>query len=243
MKKLIITGLALLPFFTLAETELKGSPQELKQFLHPEDKIIKISRSAKKIAYKDTAIVSLNVTTEAKKLAKALSDNSKLRADITEMLTSSGILLKNIKNAKFSTSPDYGWFGKKPSSYKVANTVAITITDEQAFQEIAKIVDQYKQITLNNTEYQHAKKEEVTQQVKQEALEKVLTEKEFYAEKLGVKLEAVSFSDRIDDNEVEMEGYRANFIQKISSSESMSKNNSFEKVAYRATVTVSFKVK
>lgn len=244
LNKLIGLLISIISFSCLSATELKGSPEELKRFLHPNENIITITREAKETVFKDIAIVSINVTTEHDKLSLALKKNSDLRAEISSVLTKEGILLKHINNAKFSTSPDYGWFGDKPSSYKVSNVIAIRIDNEGGLASIASIVDQYKAVSLLKTDYEHSKKEEYIDKVKTKALDNVLKEKEFYAKKLGIQLKAVSFRDnnanpQNDVEVVEVRGLRAN-LSKASYSPKV--QPSFEKVIYKAKVSVSFKV-
>jgi uncharacterized protein YggE len=153
--------------------------------------------------------------------------------------------LKNIKNSKFSTSPDYGWFGKKPDSYKVANTVTVLIDDEIGLQSIAKIVDTYDEVTLLSTQYKHSEKELYKQKVKEKALNKVLKQKEFYAKSLGLNLKAISFTDQTaflnDDIErIEVTGSRVKRSDYSSVKSKEQAQTSFEKVTYSSNVTVRF---
>jgi uncharacterized protein YggE len=245
LKFKIITIALLFTFSASAETELKGSPKELKSFLHPEVNTISITESAEEIAFKDEAVISLLVTTEDDKLAVSLSKNAKIRADISSALTANEIPLKNIKNSKFSTSPDYGWFGKKPDSYKVANTVTVLIDDEIGLQSIAKIVDTYDEVTLLSTQYKHSEKELYKQKVKEKALNKVLKQKEFYAKSLGLNLKAISFTDQTaflnDDIErIEVTGSRVKRSDYSSVKSKEQAQTSFEKVTYSSNVTVRF---
>jgi uncharacterized protein YggE len=245
LKFKIITIALLFTFSASAETELKGSPKELKSFLHPEVNTISITESAEEIAFKDEAVISLLVTTEDDKLAVSLSKNAKIRADISSALTANEIPLKNIKNSKFSTSPDYGWFGKKPDSYKVANTVTVLIDDETGLQSIAKIVDTYDEVTLLSTQYKHSEKELYKQKVKEKALNKVLKQKEFYSKSLGLNLKAISFTDQTaflnDDIErIEVTGSRVKRSDYSSVKSKEQAQTSFEKVTYSSNVTVRF---
>lgn len=240
--------LLLLPlsFYSVANTELKGSPEELRTFLHPKDNIITITQSAEKVTYKDVAVVSLQVNTEHKKLASSLKENARLRAAISKFLHTQGVPLESIKNAKFSTSPDYGWFGDKPDSFKVSNTVTIRITDEAELQNIAQVVDQYEEVSLQSTTYEHSLADDFLQQVKEDALHKVLVQKDFYMDKLGVTLQAVSFRDAnayVQNEEIiEVRGKRAALLSQSKADYSAPKKMTFEKLIYKASVSVNFKV-
>lgn len=248
LNKSILLLAAIFSFNVLSAPELKGSPDELKRFLHPSENIITITRTAEEVVFKDIAIISLVATTEDDKLSEALYKNSKLRAKISSVLTNAGIELKNINNSKFSTSPDYGWFGDKPDSYKVSNVISIRISSENALESIAKVVDQNREVTLLKTEYEHSKKAEYIEKVKAQALENVLKEKQFYSEKLGIKLVPISFSDNNANPEhdievIEVMGYRrAKEKSSYSADVKPMSKASFEELKYKAKVSVSFKV-
>lgn len=96
-----------------SQPELKGNPEELRQFLHPVDRIVSLVGDANEKAYSDKAIVSLVITTEDKLLSNAIASNGQLRSTISEKLLAAGIKSAQIKSSTFSTSPEYGWFGKK----------------------------------------------------------------------------------------------------------------------------------
>lgn len=176
-----------------ANPELKGNPDELRQFLHPKGKIVSIYAESEEKAYSDKAIISLVITTEDKKLSDSLSKNSKLRESITKQLVESGIDQASIKSSKFSTSPQYGWFGKKPNSYKVVNRMAVSITEENQLKEIAAVADDKEEVELSDTAFEHTKKDETEAMVKMQALAKVMIQKEFYEKALGIKLIPIGF--------------------------------------------------
>ena len=240
----------------LAQTEIKGNPEDLRQFLHPSDKVVTISGHAYKKAYSDKAIVSLVITTEHKALAEAISANSKLRDTISAKLSAAGISKENIKSSKFSTSPQYGWFGKKPDSYKVVNRMAININDEAHMREIAAVADTYKEIEFSDTAFEHSKEDEFMEKVKSEALDKVMQQKSFYEKTLGIKLSPVGFRDQqvgraatrgaLVLEEVVVQGFRSggeSYQPKAKARNvGQTQETSFDEIKYEATVSVDFKV-
>ena len=194
MNRIIVSSLLIVcSTIAFAKPELKGNPDDLRTFLHPKDKVVSIFAEAEEKAYSDKAIISLVVTTEDKLLSQSLSKNSVLREQITKQLANSGIEQENVKSSKFSTSPQYGWFGEKPNSYKVVNRMAISILEENQLQEIAAVADENDEVELSDTTFEHTKKEEVENKVKEKALAKVMKQKKFYEENLGVKLTPVGF--------------------------------------------------
>ena len=99
-------------------------------------------------------------------------------------------------------------------------------------------------MSLLKTDYEHSKKAQYIDKVKAQALDNVLKEKAFYSKKLGIALKAVSFKDnnaspQHDVEIIEVRGIRSNLSKAAYPS---NKQPSFEKVTYKAKVSVSFKV-
>ena len=104
-------------------------------FCTPVKKLSPSAPKAEEKAYSDRAIISLVITSEDKQLSTSISNNIALRESISQQLVTAGINPDHIKSSKFSTSPQYGWFGKKPDSYKVVNRMAVTITRRVSTQD------------------------------------------------------------------------------------------------------------
>lgn len=253
----IILGLSicLLTFAANSAPEIKGNPEDLRSYFHPEEKIISIRDKAEETAYTDQAVVDLVVKTEDKLLAKAINLNSELRNTIRKELISSDLDGQSIKNSKFSSSPQYGWFGSKPSSFEVMNRVSVTIDSEKHLEILAKIADRYDEVTLSGTIFKHSKKEEFEKKVKQMALEKVLAKKSFYEKSLGIKLIPISFTESdigfqatrgadMFEDEIVVTGIRASKEDSYSRKRKATSYNSdsFDEVKYHAVITVEFQV-
>jgi uncharacterized protein YggE len=238
----------------LAGPEIKGSPQELKGFLYPNDKIVTISAEAQKTAYSDIALVSLVVTTESRLLSDAIASNSKLRTTISRTLIDSGVDPVMIKSSKFSSSPQYGWFGKKPSSFKVVNRMAVTIAKESHLEDIATVADQFENVELSDTEFKHSKQDAFREEVKSKALDKILKQKAVYEKSLGVSLKTVGIRDSnlqraatrgatmleevvVSSARSEQDGFGSSI--KYSSPKPRS---SFDEVKYQVNLSVDFKI-
>jgi len=177
-----------------AAPELKGAPDELRRFLHPSDYIVSISGDAQETAFSDKAIVSLVVTTEEPKLSAAIAANGSLRTQTAAELTAAGIKADNINNSRFSMSPQYGWFGKTPTSFKVVNRMAIAIFDESELKAVANVADESAQMQISDTTFEHTKRDEFRALVKKRALDKILAQKALYEDRLGVTLGPVAVS-------------------------------------------------
>lgn len=238
----------------LSAPELKGSPQELRGFLHPVDKVITIRAEAEEKAYSDKAIVSLVITTESKRLSDSISSNSLLREQIKASLISSGLSDESIKNSKFSSSPEYGWFGSKPDSYKVVNRMAVSITEESHLKELAVVADNFKEVELSDTSFEHTLKDDFNEKVKAKALAKIIKQKEFYESSLGLKLTPIG----IKDSNIRHRATRGAMVleQAMVTSAPREKSSlasdsayrkkvqkpSFDEVIYQANLSVDFKI-
>ena len=131
MKSLVLLYLLICSSAVVAQTELKGSPEDLRKFLHPQEQLITLNGKAEKTAYSDKAIIHLVVTTEAQTLSESLVINNNVREKTTRDLIAKGISEKQIKNTKFTSTPQYGLFGKKPTDYEVVNRISVSIFDEK----------------------------------------------------------------------------------------------------------------
>ncbi len=254
MFKHVLIGLscALFAHVAVGQTELKGSPEELRNFLHPRENIVTLSAEAEKTAYSDEAIVSLVVTTKSKQLAEALQQNGELRASVRKTLTGVGVKSDNINNSKFSNSPQYSWFGKKPSSFEVVNRMAVKIDSENQLKVMAEIADQHEEIELSSTEFKHSQKDEFMQQVKQEALDKIDKQKQMYESQLNVNLVPIRFRDQpihfkatrgavmLEEAVVSSRAASAQSLQQSPAPEPV--GTTFDEVEYRANISVDYKV-
>ncbi|MCU7796169.1 MAG: SIMPL domain-containing protein [Candidatus Thiodiazotropha sp. (ex Myrtea spinifera)] len=253
-RTLLIIMLGLISNSVYSAPELKGSPQDLRGFLHPAEKVVTISGQAEERAYSDKAIVSLVISTEDKRLAQAISDNSLLRDKITKSLVTAGIQQDEIKSSKFSSSPQYGWFGSKPSSYKVVNRMAITISQETQLKEIALVADNYIEVELSDTEFKHMYSDEYNDKVKIKALKKVMKQKKYYEQTLGIILTPIGIRDSnilqqatrgamiLDEFVVSAANQEKSGYSTSVKGKRQGNRSSFDEVKYEANLSVDFKV-
>lgn len=258
--RLLTTIALLLGSLTVqAAPEIKGTPDELRQLVHPVENRVVISGEAEEKAYSDKAIVSLVITTEEKQLSAALADNASFRARIQQELLQAGISADAIKSSKFSSSPQYGWFGSKPDSYKVVNRMAVTLWQEKHLEVVAKVADAHKEIELTDTVFEHSKKDEFDQKVKTAALAKIMETKANYEKSLGLKLIPVGIRDSrifqrassgaqsIQEVVVTAVRQQSAKLRSAAADESYmasgpAKGSSFDEIVYEAFLEVEFKV-
>lgn len=248
-RTLVIVTLIFSPVISSAQTELRGSPSELRQFLYPADKVVTIVGQADETAYSDTAIISLVITTREQMLSQAISQNTALRAEVASALLKAGIEGKQINSSKFSSSPQYGWFGSKPSSYEVINRMAISIQDEQHLQTVAGLADKHSELMLSNTEFKHSKKEQYTEKVK----DSIQKQQAVYEQSLGVKLTPIGIRESnvnqgatlgaIQLEEIVMSAAKPSSDFSLTKTQGVRKTGtSFDELVYQAQVSVDFKI-
>nr|WP_256435604.1 SIMPL domain-containing protein [Aliikangiella sp. G2MR2-5] len=180
-------------FSIKASPQLKGSPEDLKSFLHPLKNTVTISDTVVEKAFTDKAIVSLIVTTEGKTMTSALQENRKIRDVIYKALHAAGVSASNINNARFSSSPQYGWFGDAPNSFEVSNRVQINIFNENQLQALAKLADSSDDVFFAGAEFKHTEREQFQRIIKQKVLRRISEQKKDYQDILGIKLKAIGF--------------------------------------------------
>ncbi|MFC6632418.1 SIMPL domain-containing protein [Microbulbifer taiwanensis] len=237
----------------VATPEIKGTPQDLRGLLYPTANTVTIHGSAEEKAYSDRAIVSLVVTTEDKQLADAIAGNSTLRDKLTRALSGAGIPQEDIRNSKFSSSPQYSWLGKAPSSYKVINRVAITIEEEGQLEAIARLADQNEEVELSDTSFEHSQEQAFNKKVKSQALARIMEQKADYEQVLGVKLSPIgirtsNIGHRATRGAMALEevivtgARRARDDYASQSLESSARASSFDEIQYEAELLVDFKI-
>lgn len=250
MKPIMLLCLLSFSSLVVAETELKGNPEDLRKFLHPQAQLITLNEKAEKTAYSNKAIIHLVVTTEAKTLSESLAINNNIREKTTRDLIAKGINAQEIKNAKFTSTPQYGLFGNKPTVYEVVNRISVSIFEEVDLRNIAQVADNYDEVELARIEFEHTQKDQFEQQVKEDALQKINNQKAYYEKSLGVKLIPVSFRDaKIQQQptagasaveEVIVTGMRESASSKYGSTEKT--EPSFDEIVYKAELSVDYQV-
>jgi len=251
MKRLtLLTVILAMAGFAHAETELKGSPEELRQFLHPVEHTVTLTGTHEDTAYSDKAIISLVITTEADRLSDSMESNSRLRTTIAQSMIDAGVSPEEINTSKFSSSPQFGWFGSKPKSFEVVNRMSVGITDEAHLQLIARLTDDNDEIVMAGMEFEHTSKEEFQDNVRKAALDKALAQRTAYEEQLGIKLTPINVQENVVmPNKVRpyLEEVSVSAVRQRSAADSAGLASApppqtFDEVLYQATVYVTFKV-
>ncbi len=190
MKKMVLVLIVVLCVsgYAFAEPELKGTPTELSGYLVGLPGTTVISGKAEIKAQADKVVVNIEVLTEKESFEKALKKNQEIREKVSKILMGKGIPAENVKTSRFSTIPEYGWLKKKVKKYHISHMVKITITNKGQFQEVAKVVDQTKEVKYKSLTYEHSKKEQFRQEALEKACQAVIRKKGVYENILQVRL-------------------------------------------------------
>ncbi len=194
MQKLTtIAATMLLTFSAAAEPEIKGTPSEIAAYLRNVPKLTSITGEAELRVPAQRAVVTLKVVTDSKSLQDSLRNNQDVRARIAEQLRKRDLPADRIQTSKFSSTPKYGMFGEKAKSYRVENSLRVTVQDEKEFYAVAGLVDQWAEVQFAGVEHEYADKESLKEKALQQACENAAAKKALYEKQFGVELTAVSF--------------------------------------------------
>lgn len=192
--RMIVAGLAsVLLANTATSTELSGTPEELRAFLQADTRTVVLSDRATEIGYSDIAKIRLAISTEARDLAAAIESNNSLRQSIAAELVAAGISEDDIHSSKYSASPQFGWFGDRPNSFEVVNSLEVTVKEQAQFQLVAEITDRNDDVRFTTAKFEHSEKEAYEQKVRDKVLEAILENQAYFEERLGLQLTPISF--------------------------------------------------
>lgn len=199
MKQFLISVicLAIINPISAAETELKGTVNEIRQHLSALDRFVTVLGEAEVKSPADRAIVTLRLTAESKSLHDALKANQTLRTKLVGALTGRGIAADRIDAGKFSSTPRNWIFSEKVKNYKVETLVKVTVLSEAELQDTSRMLDELNGLEYAGMEFEHSKKEELKRKALAQALESATARKKVYEEQLGVGLTAYKFTENV----------------------------------------------
>ncbi len=232
-----------LPLF--AEIELNGNPQELSAYLSSIPETVMIEGRAEKKLPADRAIIQLKITTEDKLMDASLAANRRLREEITMKLLAAGLTTNRIQAAKFSSTPESGFFSDKVRSYKVQNTMKATVVNEAEFRAVAALVDAHKEISYADTEFELSTKKEVEQQLLAEACKDATAKKAVYETGLNVALTPIRFHNGVVQMQRPMLARavaKASFVMEDAGLTAPAPPTQFDEMVFSASITVEYRL-
>ncbi len=230
-----------------AEPEIKGLPNDLIKYLKAPPDTVVISAEATFEVQADRAVAMISVITEDGLLKKSLEQNQNLRKEIIEKFKKSGISSDRISGTKFSSTPQYGVFGKKPSSYKVENVLKIVVGNEEAFQQVASVIDSHEEVFFRELKFEHRDKENHKLKALEKAFDNLFKKKDMYEKRLGIILIPKKFTDEKVPEHDALQGVRVRKSEYLKSSLTSRATSSatpiFGELIYNASLRVEFSVK
>jgi uncharacterized protein YggE len=231
----------------LAEVALSGNPQELAAYLSAIPETVMIEGLAEKKLPADRAMIHLKVSTEDKSMDAALAANRLLREEITLKLLAAGLTTNRIQAAKFSSTPESGFFSDKVRSYKVQNTMKATVVNEAEFRAVAALVDAHKEISYANTEFELSTRKEVEKALLAEACQDATAKKEVYEAGLNVVLTPVRFHSGAIKLERPMPARATKLVASYEAMDSFAPSApvppvQFDEMVFNASITVEYRL-
>ncbi|MBL4582896.1 MAG: SIMPL domain-containing protein [Gammaproteobacteria bacterium] len=178
---------------SLAQAQLSGTPDELREFLHPRPNTVNINGEGELTAYKDIAKISLMVTSDERNLSQAMEVNQALRLDLIQEFVAAGIPVDAINNSNFSSSPQFGLFGRNPNSFEVSARMEIQVSSEEHLQLLAAAADEHDEVDFESIEFEHSEEGAFEDLAREMALQDVMAQKAYYESSLGLELKAINF--------------------------------------------------
>ncbi len=241
IKRFIVVMLISISSVVSAAPQIAGTVSELRDYLDGVTEVVSIEGSAISKVSSDKAVIKLLISTEAPALAQALMDNSKLRKRIRSQLLNAGVEDRNIRDYKFSSTPEYGFFGDEPKSYKVDNILSVEVISEEQMVKVASISDKERNIRYVSSNPEVDDSEKIRADLLKKALSNAKAKASLYESELGVKLKVISFSESsfstLDAQEMPMRRDK----QAIYSSAATS-NTQFGESRFVMAVTVKYRV-
>ena len=196
--------LLLLPSFAQAEPEIKGTPDELTTYISSLPREVTLTGEAKLEIPSESGVVTIGIKTEDLQLKSSLLKNQSIRNEIITKLKNSGIKEDKIKGTTFSSTPEYGLFGKKPNNYVVENILKITIDKEKELQDVAGIVDTHKEVFYQGISLKEKDKAYIKSQLLNMAVSNARARQKVYETELGITLKPISFQEELSMEKIQV---------------------------------------
>ena len=237
----LVALVAWFPALASAQAQISGTQEEIREIVFPRPDQVSIEGKATLTAYKDSAQVELIVTTEARSLETAMRDNQALRSRLAQRFTEAGIDPGAINNAKFVSSPKKGFLSQKTNSFEVGAKLQVTVTSEAELQLLAAAADQYEEVELGATEFEHSEEKELERQVRELAVKDALDQANFYSQTLGFALKPINFYPQTftRSSRPQLLMSRAMAMDEMAAPASM---DNFDEIEFDASVTVVFEI-
>ena len=110
------------------------------------------------------------VTSDERSLRQAMEANQALRLELIQEFVAAGFPADDINNSKFSSSPQFGLFGRNPNSFEVSARIEIQVSSEEHLQLLAAAADEHDEVEFESTALEHSEKNSFEDQVREMAL-------------------------------------------------------------------------
>ena len=182
-----------------AELEVSGTPEEVQGLLR--EKVTLVGQVEGLVSV-DEAYLTLLVEYQDPKLSQAILKLNSMIKKIEEMLSKAEFEEGSIVFGDFSSTPNYGFFSKRPSSYSVVNKVRIKVQSDAQFVEVAKLIDTCGELRYSHIDIESSLTEEARDQAVLDAIKKIKRQKELYEQAFETELSFERFDTKFDKKEI-----------------------------------------
>jgi hypothetical protein len=163
--------------------------------------VLTVSDTGEIYAKPDLAITTFSVISNAKTVAKAMSDNTAKMNAVTDFLKKQGIKDTDLKTTNFSVYPKYEWAKATefyPSGrqvligYEVQQSLEVKIRDMEKIGDIVQGATDAGSNQVGNLQFTIDKEDDLKVQAREEAIKKAKAKAKELASQLGVSLVRVS---------------------------------------------------
>lgn len=181
------------------QIKLEGNVEQLRSFLNRDSgPVVWFSGTGKHRVQTDQVRIWVVVITEAKTLAAAMEDNAKSRGELTLALAAKGISGSNVAYTPFGFTTESGLLSKKIRNYQLSSRLRITVTNESQFSATLRLMesraDEWEYVAHESRDSRQAQNEEKTMEL---AMKDIERQRDFYGERLNLKLTPHSFGDSL----------------------------------------------
>ncbi len=139
----------------------------------------------------DTATIRIGVNTEDASAQQAVQANTAATAKVLAELQAASIEKKNLKTSSFSVYPQYRIEGENKRqvlSYRVSNTVTVTVRDTSKLGEILSKAVAAGSNQINGPSFSVSEPEKYLNEARKKAVENAMEKARAYAAAAGMKL-------------------------------------------------------
>jgi len=163
------------------------------------ERVITIDAMGKVTVKPDIAMTTMGVTTKAKTVADAQTENTRIMNELILKLKGLDINEDDIQTTNYNIYPTYNWTeisGQVLDGYEISQNVSVKIRDLEKANQVVALAGEVGATNVSGLNFTVDDKENYLKQAREEAFEKVVEKIKTLSSSLGVRvLGIVSYSE------------------------------------------------